>query len=95
MDRQPSFESWDAGGPADFEVQGWMALLAPRGTPEHIIARVYQDVAKTLAEPDIRERLVAFGFEPLSMGPSEMAKQVEADSRRFAQIIKRSKISLD
>jgi tripartite-type tricarboxylate transporter receptor subunit TctC len=57
----------EAGGPADFEVQAWAALLAPRGAPANITTKIHQDVAKALAEPDMREKLAAFGFEPLSM----------------------------
>lgn len=85
----------EAGGPANFEVGGWMGLLAPRGTPVPIISRIGQDAAKAMLEPDIRERLVTFGYEPYTTSPGEMAKVMEADSRKFGDTIKRAKISLD
>jgi tripartite-type tricarboxylate transporter receptor subunit TctC len=85
----------EAGGPADFEVKAWVALLAPRGTPDPVIARINEGVAKALAEPDVRERLAGFAFEPFSLPPGEIAKQIDADSRRYGEVIKRAKISLD
>jgi len=85
----------EAGGPANFEVKAWVALLAPRGTPKAIITRINEGIAKALAEPDVRERLAGFAFEPVAATPDEVAKQIDADSRRYAEVIKRAKISLD
>jgi tripartite-type tricarboxylate transporter receptor subunit TctC len=85
----------EAGGPANFEVKAWVALLAPRGASEAVIARINDGVARALAEPDVRERLAGFAFEPISLAPSEIARLIEADSRRYGEVIKRAKISLD
>ena len=85
----------ESGGPADFEVKAWTAVLAPRGTPKQVIARVNEGVAKALLEPELRERLVAFGYEPFPMAPADMEKLMGAESRRYAEIINRSNISLD
>jgi tripartite-type tricarboxylate transporter receptor subunit TctC len=85
----------ESGGPADFHVGGWVALVAPRGTPPEIIAKVNAEVAKALAEPEVKEKLAAIGFEPFASAPAEITKAMEAESRRYADIIKRSNISLD
>ncbi|HVF65362.1 MAG TPA: tripartite tricarboxylate transporter substrate binding protein [Casimicrobiaceae bacterium] len=85
----------EAGGPADFEVKAWVALFAPAGTPQVVIARIQQDVANALTEPDVRERLAAIGFEPFTIPPAEMRKLMEADARRYGDIVKRAKISIE
>lgn len=85
----------EAGGPVNFEVKAWVALLAPRGTPEAVVARINDGVAKALSEPDVRERLAGFAFEPFSVPPGEIAKLIDADSRRYGEVIKRAKISPD
>ena len=85
----------ESGGPADFEVKAWTAVLAPRGAPKPALARVNEGVTKALSEPELRERLVAFGYEPFPMSPADMEKLMGAESRRYAEIIKRSNISLD
>lgn len=85
----------EAGGPANFDVRAWVALLAPRGTPKAVIAKINADVAKALSEPDVRERLGGFAFEPFSSSPEEITRAIDADSRKYAEVIKRAKISLD
>lgn len=85
----------EAGGPANLEVKAWVGLLAPRGTPKPIIERINADVAKALAEPDVRERLAEVGFEPFSAAPGAMGDAMAADSRKFAEVVKGARISLD
>jgi tripartite-type tricarboxylate transporter receptor subunit TctC len=85
----------EAGGPADFEVMGWVALMAPRGTPGAAIRRVNEGVAHALAERDIAERFQVFGYQPLTMAPAQLARLIESDSRRFGDVIKRLNLALD
>ena len=53
----------EVGGPADFEVDAWGGIVAPRGTPPELARRIAADVAKAMAEPDVRERYRAVRFE--------------------------------
>ena len=85
----------EAGGPANFEVQAWVGLFAPAGTPKAAIEKINADVSKVLEAPDVRDRLATFGFVPYIGAPSELTKAIERDSRRFGEIVKRAKISLD
>jgi tripartite-type tricarboxylate transporter receptor subunit TctC len=85
----------ESGGPAGFEVAAWTGLLAPRGTPKALVDRIGQDVAKVLAEPDVRERFAAFGYEPFPQSPAEIAATMAADRKQYAEVIKRLNLSLD
>jgi tripartite-type tricarboxylate transporter receptor subunit TctC len=85
----------EAGGPANFEVIAWVALQAPKGTPTAAIAKFNASLAKALAEPDVREKFGTFGFEPFISAPSDLPKMIEADGKRYADIIKRAKISIE
>ena len=85
----------EAGGPPNFEVSAWVSLLAPKGTPAAIADKINRDVAKTLADPELRARYATFAYEPFNATPAEMAKLFDAESRKFAEIIKRSSIALD
>ena len=85
----------EAGGPRELEVKSWIALLAPRGTPKPIVTRINRDVAKGLAEPDLQQRLTAIGFEALALSPEEIAAVIAVESRRYGDIVKHAKISLD
>jgi tripartite-type tricarboxylate transporter receptor subunit TctC len=85
----------EAGGPAGFEVMGWVVIMAPRGTPGAAIARVNEGVGQALAERDIAERFQVFGYEPMPLQPAQIARLIESDSRRYGDVIKRLNISLD
>lgn len=85
----------EAGGPADFHLTAWVGLVAPRGTPPAVIAQVNESVRKAIAEPDVQERLVAFGYEAYPLSPAQMARAIETDSKRFAEVIRRARLSLD
>jgi tripartite-type tricarboxylate transporter receptor subunit TctC len=85
----------EAGGPAGFELRTWVALYAPKGTPKPTVDRINAGVAKALAEPEVRERFAGFGFEPWVAAPADVSKAAEADTRRFAEIVKRANIALD
>ena len=83
------------GGPAGFTLDAWTALLAPQGTPASIIAQINQAVAAALGEADIRQRLVTFGYETWPMQPAEVSKVIEAETSRYASIIRSANISFD
>ncbi|HYK16162.1 MAG TPA: tripartite tricarboxylate transporter substrate-binding protein, partial [Burkholderiales bacterium] len=83
------------GGPASFTLDAWTALLAPQGTPASIIAQINQAVAAALGEADIRQRLVTFGYETWPMQPAEVSKVIEAETSRYAGIIRSANISFD
>jgi tripartite-type tricarboxylate transporter receptor subunit TctC len=85
----------EAGGPADFEVKAWVALFAPAGTPAPVVTKIQQDVARALTEPDVKEKLAGVGFEPYTVTPAEIRKLMDADTRRYGDIVKRAKISID
>lgn len=85
----------ESGGPANFDTRAWVALLAPRGVPADIVARLGSENAKAQADPEVREKLAAIGFEPLAVGPAETVRLIEQAQKRFGDIIQRAKISLD
>jgi tripartite-type tricarboxylate transporter receptor subunit TctC len=85
----------EAGGPANYELQTWVALFAPHGTPKAIVSKINADVARVLQEPDLRERLAAMGFEPQIQSPEELQKVIATDSVKYGAIVKTMNISLD
>jgi tripartite-type tricarboxylate transporter receptor subunit TctC len=85
----------EAGGPAGFELKTWVALFAPKGTPQPVIAQLNAGVARALREADVRERLASVGFEPWIGSPAELAAAIDTDTRRFADVVRQARISLD
>ena len=54
-----------------------------------------EDLRKVLADPEVRERFATFGFEPYAASPAEIAREMEADLKRYGEIVQRAKISID
>lgn len=75
-------------GHASVELDGWIGVFAPRGTPAETVARQQQDIAKVLALPAIREMYLNFGFAPGGGTPAEFAQLVQADWQRFGASIR-------
>ena len=87
----------EAGGPAlkGFEASSWFGLLAPAGTPMDIVNRVQAESAKALATPAMKERLVAQGAIPSGNTSAEFARFIEAETRKWAQVVKASGAKVD
>jgi tripartite-type tricarboxylate transporter receptor subunit TctC len=85
----------EAGGPKDVHAQTWVALMAPRGTPPVVVADINKAVNEALAQPDVKEKLAAFGFVA-SPGPAkQVGDLMQADRARYAEVLKRVKVSID
>ena len=87
----------EAGGSMlrNYEASSWFGLLAPAGTPADIVGRVQQEVAKSLAQPAIKERLQSQGAIPSGNTPAEFAKLIDAETRKWAQVVKASGAKID
>jgi tripartite-type tricarboxylate transporter receptor subunit TctC len=69
-------------------------LLAPGGTPKEIIDLLYREVAKIVAVPEFRERLVALGFEPIASTPDEFADWIKTEIAKWAKVIRDANIGV-
>ena len=85
----------EAGGPAGFEIESWIGIVAPRGTPVEVIRMVNADIGRLMSDPEVLERMNLFGFDPAPMSPEEMAELIRADTKKSAEIVKRSGATAD
>jgi tripartite-type tricarboxylate transporter receptor subunit TctC len=78
-----------------FELSIWYGLLAPAATPRPVIEKLGAEIAKILALPDIREKLLSQGMNPLVSTADQFAALIKADLAKFARIIKTGNIKLE
>jgi tripartite-type tricarboxylate transporter receptor subunit TctC len=83
----------DAGLP-DFKIGNWWALVAPRGTPDAVIATLSQEIRSALANPSVRERLIKIGMVPVGSTPQELGDQISRDAAVWGKVIKAADIKL-
>lgn len=84
----------ESGAPA-MAVNSFVVLVAPKGVPQALRERINTDVAKALAEPDIKARFDTFAFETLNWSPAEIERQAALKSATYGELIKRKNISLE
>lgn len=85
----------EAGGPAALEVNSFAVIVAPRGLPEDVRAKINADVQKALADSEIKSRFDAFAFETLTWSPQEIERQAALKSKIYGELVKRKNISLE
>lgn len=73
-----------------FEVDFWIGMLAPAGTPRAIVSRLNAEVNGILRQDDVKERLVALGTDPVGGSPDEFAAVIKTDIAKWAKAIKAS-----
>jgi len=86
-----------AGGPSlkGYEASSWFGLLAPAGTPVDVVNRIQQEVTKSLSTPAIKEKLLAQGAIPGGNTSAEFAKFIDAEHKKWAQVVKASGAKVD
>jgi tripartite-type tricarboxylate transporter receptor subunit TctC len=67
-------------------------VLLPRGTPKEIIDKLYREIARAMARPDVKERLAAIGYTAVANTPEEFAAELKVDVARWARLISDAKI---
>ena len=85
----------EAGGPQGLDVNSFVVLVAPKGLPADVTARINADVQKVLADPEIKTRFNTFAFEVLNWSPEEIRKQADIKGRTYGKLVARKNISLE
>ena len=75
-------------GVPGFETTGWVALYAPRGTPESVIALLSKELTRILAEPETRQRLLQIGLDPMGGTPASLAEFEKKERAKWGPVIK-------
>jgi tripartite-type tricarboxylate transporter receptor subunit TctC len=78
-----------------FEVVGWYGVIGPANLPNPILARLHEEFVKVLSQPEVRERIVADGSEPIGSTPEEFRQFMLADLAKWAKLVKQSGAKLD
>ena len=87
----------EVGGPLlkGYDASSWFGLLAPAGTPADVVLRLQQETAKALATPVMKERLLSQGAIPSGMSPSDFVRFIDAETKKWAKVVKASGAKVD
>jgi tripartite-type tricarboxylate transporter receptor subunit TctC len=86
----PDVPTFSELGFAGIEGSGWQAFYTTAGTPRAVIDRLSAAIASAINAPEVRERLLAIGLEPIGSTADELARRTAEDTARWAPIVKAS-----
>ena len=93
--QMPELPTISEQGLAGFEVNSWTGLLAPAKTPEPIIRKLYEAVAKISATDDMKNFLASVGAETALMNPRDFGAYLKVDTARWAKVVKQANLKID
>jgi tripartite-type tricarboxylate transporter receptor subunit TctC len=77
------------------ETVGFQGLVGPAGMPKDVVDRIAAELAKVLAQPEMKAKFAGAGAEVHSQGPAEFAAFVKADNEKWAKLVRERKLQLD
>lgn len=91
----PAVPTMAESGVTGFDWQTWAAIVAPAGTPKPIIDRLNAEVLKAVNSPDVREKLIAQGLDPVGSPPEAVTQRTQDGLKRMGALVKRAGITAD
>ena len=90
----PNIMTMEDAGLKGFVDEAWYGLLAPKGTPPDVVAKLTDAMKKSLANPELRGKLEGVGARPVGNSASEFAAQIRTEQDRMKKLVKERNIHL-
>ncbi|WP_144636479.1 Bug family tripartite tricarboxylate transporter substrate binding protein [Bordetella genomosp. 13] len=91
----PDVPTISESGLPGYEAYSWSGVMAPKGVPKDVIARLNQDMVKVLSNPDTAKSMLAAGAEPKPGTPAEFGEFVNNEIAKWRAVIRKANIKLD
>jgi tripartite-type tricarboxylate transporter receptor subunit TctC len=86
----PDVPTISESGLAGYESSSWYALVAPAGVPASIITRLNREAVRILQLPDVREKLLTQGMDPIGSRPEQLTATIRSEMEKAAKIVRLS-----
>ena len=91
----PDLPTIAESGLPGFDINTWFGIFVPANTPREVVERLHAQFTRALALPDVKERMLALGAEPVGSRPDEFAAYIRAEGEKYARLIKASGAKAD
>ncbi len=90
----PDVPTLDEAGAKGYDSGAWYGFVVPKGTPAPIIAKIRQATVEAINTDLVKSRFRNEGALPIGSSPEDFRKMMEAESRRWAEVVKEANISI-
>src|SRR5262249_19904770 len=90
----PNIMTMEDAGMKGFTDEAWYGLLAPKGVPPDVVAKLTDAMQKSLKNPELRERLEKVGARPVGSSPAEFTAQIKSEQERMKKLVKERGVQL-
>jgi tripartite-type tricarboxylate transporter receptor subunit TctC len=91
----PDVPTFAEQGIRDQDADTLTGLVAPAGTPKEIVDLLYREIAKAVAQPDLKERLAVLGFKPVANTPDEFGARIRAEIEKWGKVVRDAKLRIE
>jgi tripartite-type tricarboxylate transporter receptor subunit TctC len=78
-----------------YEAWAWQGFVLPAKTPAEIVGKIHDAYVKAVTDPEIKQKLIGAGIDPLQSTPAEMAAYMKSESDKWAKVIKSANIKIE
>jgi tripartite-type tricarboxylate transporter receptor subunit TctC len=91
----PDVPTFAEEGVKDQEADTLTGIVAPAGTPREIVELLAREIAKSVARPDVRERLAALGFKPVANTPDEFTARIKLEIDKWGKVVRDANLRIE
>jgi tripartite-type tricarboxylate transporter receptor subunit TctC len=91
----PDLPTVAESGVPGYDMRLWVGLFAPTGTPPAIVEKLHTEIARFVQRPDIKAQLISMGIEPGGDDPAQVKAIINAETPRFAKIVRDADIEVE
>jgi tripartite-type tricarboxylate transporter receptor subunit TctC len=91
----PDLPTIAESGLPGFDISTWFGVFLPAKTPPAIVEKLHAEFTRALAAPDVREKMLQLGAEPVGNRPEEFAAFIKSEAGKYAKLVKASGAKVD
>ena len=91
----PDLPTFAEQGVKDQEADTLTGIVVPAGTPKEIVDLLHREVAKIVAQPDVKEKLSALGFVPIANTPNEFGARIKLEIEKWGKVVRDAKLRIE
>jgi tripartite-type tricarboxylate transporter receptor subunit TctC len=91
----PDLVTVSEAGVEGFEAWAWQVLAVPENTPRDIVTRLNAEYRKAIAMPELRQKLIDAGIDPLQSSPQDASAYIRSETLKWAKVISEGKITVE